>query len=105
MKETTMSMPTAERLRSIKTFPELVKYLRDELDWPIESDDFDRACRGLHDGHVVDEQLNAVGAQRRFHGAQRLVIMVSQARITSTFEQFERRERTGSPRSRAPPAP
>jgi hypothetical protein len=29
------------RLRSIKTFPALVKYLRDELDWPIESDDFD----------------------------------------------------------------
>ena len=30
-----------ERLRSIKTFPSLVKYLRDELDWPIETDDFD----------------------------------------------------------------
>jgi hypothetical protein len=28
-----------ERLRSIKTFPSLVKYLRDELDWPIDSDD------------------------------------------------------------------
>jgi len=28
-----------QRLRSIKTFPSLVKYLRDELDWPIESDD------------------------------------------------------------------
>ncbi len=26
-------------LRSVKTFPSLVKYLRDELDWPIESDD------------------------------------------------------------------
>ncbi|HXG92930.1 MAG TPA: type ISP restriction/modification enzyme [Blastocatellia bacterium] len=30
-----------ERLKSIKTFPSLVKYLRDELDWPIESDDFE----------------------------------------------------------------
>lgn len=30
-----------ERLRSIKTFPSLVKYLRDELDWPVETDDFD----------------------------------------------------------------
>jgi predicted helicase len=30
-----------EQLRSIKTFPSLVKYLRDELDWPIESDDFE----------------------------------------------------------------
>ena len=28
-----------ERLRSIKSFPSLVKYLKDELDWPIESDD------------------------------------------------------------------
>jgi len=33
-------MPTVdiERLRSIKTFPSLVKYLRDELDWPIDTD-------------------------------------------------------------------
>ena len=30
-----------ERLRSIRTFPSLVKYLRDKLDWPIESDDFE----------------------------------------------------------------
>ena len=30
-----------ERLRAIKTFPSLVKYLRDELDWPIESEDFE----------------------------------------------------------------
>ena len=28
-----------ERLRSIKSFPSLVKYLRDELDWPVESED------------------------------------------------------------------
>src|SRR5712691_10325944 len=28
-----------ERLRAIKSFPSLVKYLREELDWPIESDD------------------------------------------------------------------
>lgn len=40
-REKTMSTPDVERLRSIKTFPSLVKYLRDELDWPIESDDFD----------------------------------------------------------------
>lgn len=26
-------------LRAVKSFPSLVKYLRDELDWPIESDD------------------------------------------------------------------
>ena len=36
-----MSTADADRLRSIKTFPSLVKYLRDELDWPIASEDFD----------------------------------------------------------------
>jgi hypothetical protein len=30
-----------ERLRSIKSFPSLVKYLRDDLNWPIESEDFE----------------------------------------------------------------
>jgi len=36
-----MSTPDPERLRSIRTFASLVKYLRDELDWPIDSDHFD----------------------------------------------------------------
>jgi len=36
-----MSEQDRERLRCIKTFPQLVKYLRDELDWPIDADDFD----------------------------------------------------------------
>ena len=33
--------PSVERLKSIKSFPSLVKYLRDELEWPVETDDFD----------------------------------------------------------------
>lgn len=33
--------PGIELLRPIRTFPSLVKYLRNELDWPIESDNFD----------------------------------------------------------------
>ncbi len=36
-----MKNQVIERLHSIKTFPSLVKYLRDELDWPIESEDAD----------------------------------------------------------------
>ena len=42
-KLTPSSLPHAdlERLRSIKTFPQLVKYLRDDLDWPINTDDVD----------------------------------------------------------------
>jgi len=31
----------AEELRSIKSFPQLVRYLRDELEWPIEQESFD----------------------------------------------------------------
>lgn len=30
-----------KRLREIHTFPSLVKYLREELDWPISADDFE----------------------------------------------------------------
>ena len=30
-----------EALRNIRSFPQLVKFLRDELDWPIKSDDFE----------------------------------------------------------------
>src|SRR5262245_29127667 len=30
--------PALERLRSIKTLPSLINYLRDELDWPVDSD-------------------------------------------------------------------
>jgi hypothetical protein len=35
------SMYDREKLRAVKTFPSLVTYLRDELDWPIETDHFD----------------------------------------------------------------
>ena len=30
------TQPDLERLRSIKTLPQLIAYLRDVLDWPIE---------------------------------------------------------------------
>ena len=36
-----MSLSAASKFRSISDFPELVKYLGDELDWPIETDDFE----------------------------------------------------------------
>ncbi len=36
-----MPSPNPDHLRPINSFPQLVKYLRDELEWPIESDDFD----------------------------------------------------------------
>jgi hypothetical protein len=36
-----MSTVELERLRAIKNFPSLVKYLRDELEWPVKSENFD----------------------------------------------------------------
>ena len=36
-----MATDHRERLRAIKTFPSLVKYLREELDWPIDADRFE----------------------------------------------------------------
>src|SRR5660397_142109 len=36
-----MSDRDRERLRGLRTFPSLVKYLRDDLDWPITTDDFE----------------------------------------------------------------
>jgi len=30
-----------EELKKIRTFPSLIKYLRDDMGWPIESDDFE----------------------------------------------------------------
>ena len=32
-----MATTAIQQLRSIKTFPQLLTYLRDELDWPISS--------------------------------------------------------------------
>lgn len=43
-----MSAPSVERLRQIKTFPSLVKYLRDELEWPIETENFDELTFDYH---------------------------------------------------------
>ncbi len=34
-------MPNPNHLRSIKTFPDLVRYLEDELDWPLLEYGFD----------------------------------------------------------------
>lgn len=36
-----MHLADVERLRGIRSFPSLVKYLRDDLGWPVESDDFE----------------------------------------------------------------
>jgi hypothetical protein len=30
-----------DAIKNIRTFPQLIKFLRNELEWPIESDDFE----------------------------------------------------------------
>ena len=39
--EIKISQDSIKKLQSIQDFPDLVKYLADELDWPIETEDFD----------------------------------------------------------------
>lgn len=39
MPPATSSRAEVERVRAIRSFPQLLEYLRDELDWPIEIDD------------------------------------------------------------------
>lgn len=34
-------MRDSSALADIRTFPQLIKYLRDELDWPISTNDFE----------------------------------------------------------------
>lgn len=70
-----MSQPSAERLRAIKTLPQLLAYLRDELDWPIESDDvedvsFDYTPQelGLDDKAAV--RIKEIKQLRPLSGAQ-----------------------------------
>ena len=36
-----MILTAASKFQSIQDFPKLVEYLGDELDWPIETDDFE----------------------------------------------------------------
>ena len=47
-----MPTPAIEHLRDIKTLPELVAHLRDELDWPISSN-----LRPKHMAELLAEAL------------------------------------------------
>jgi hypothetical protein len=51
-------MHDVERLREIRTFPSLVKYLRDELDWPIEADDFEELVFDWEPDELGIDQAN-----------------------------------------------
>lgn len=69
-------MPTtSDRLRTIKTLPSLVAYLRDELEWPIDSDDVEEISYsyepdelGLDTGHAA--KINHIKQIRPLHSGQ-----------------------------------
>jgi predicted helicase len=53
-------MPDVARLQAIHTFPMLVTYLRDELDWPITHDDFEDL--------TFEYEPEELGIERKFAG-------------------------------------
>ena len=64
-----------ERLRSIKRLDQLIAYLRDELDWPIQSDDIEYISYtyepeelGLDAEHAV--KINQIRQIRPLHSGQ-----------------------------------
>ena len=58
-------MPTDHRaeLREIRTFPSLVRYLRDEMGWPIETDDFEELVFEYTLDELGIDARNAAGIQ------------------------------------------
>ena len=42
-----MEQSHLKKFQSIRDFPELVKYLGDELDWPIDTDDFEEELESI----------------------------------------------------------
>ena len=55
-----MAAPQIERLRSIKTLPQLLAYLRDELDWPIDSEDTESLTFDYEPSELGLDEKNAV---------------------------------------------
>ena len=54
-----MPDPTVERLRAMRTFPQLIAYLRDELDWPIESNDLEEIMFDYTPEELGIDQMHA----------------------------------------------
>jgi predicted helicase len=52
-----------DALRNIRSFPSLIKFLRDELDWPISSDDFEELTFDYTPEELGIDQANAAKIQ------------------------------------------
>jgi predicted helicase len=58
-----MSLNQQEQLKSIRTFPSLIKYLRDEMEWPIESSDFEELTFDFTPEELGIDAKNAANIQ------------------------------------------
>ena len=61
-----MAIDHRAELRNIRTFPSLIKYLRDDMDWPIQTDDFENNhwLSAGRAGQVLDYFVNEVGIEQ-----------------------------------------
>jgi hypothetical protein len=80
-----------EHLKSIKSFPSLVKYLRDELDWPVDSDDFEDLTYDY-----VDPSRIAGNGQRAYKETEMIDISILDLfRVESARQRQEERAQPG----------
>ena len=84
-----MTTVNRERLRKIRTFPSLVKYLRDELDWPIESDDFEELTFEYEPDELGIDAKNAAKIEK--NGIKQLRPLTSSQPWGIFFVKFEPR--------------
>ena len=54
-----MVIDNRERLRAIRSFPSLVKYLREDLDWPIQDEPFEELVFDYTPEELGIDQRNA----------------------------------------------
>jgi predicted helicase len=76
-----------EALRGIRTFPQLIAFLRDEMDWPIETDDFEELTFDY-----TPEELGidmAVAAKIEKNGIKRLRPLAANQPWGIFFVKFE----------------
>jgi predicted helicase len=76
-----------EALRGIRTFPQLIKFLRDEMDWPIESDDFEELTFDYTPEELGIE--TAVAAKIEKNGIKRLRPLTANQPWGIFFVKFE----------------
>ena len=83
-----MATDSRDQLRSIKKFPSLVKYLRDELDWPIESDDFEELTFDFTPEELGIDKKNAAKIQE----IKRLRPLTANQPMGIFFVKFEKKK-------------